>query len=96
MQEFQIIGLTVTDLKQIISEIIREELKQICPTQISPVEFLTRAETALLLKISLTTLDVWSRKGVIPAHKISNNVRFKRSEIESVLKKMETLKYRKG
>ena len=50
-----------------------------------PVELLTREETAEYLKISLSTLWHWSRKGILPSYGIGNRVYYKRSEIEKAL-----------
>lgn len=50
-----------------------------------PVELLTREETAEYLKISLSTLWHWSKKGILPSYGIGNRVYYKRSEIESCL-----------
>ncbi|NER10049.1 Helix-turn-helix domain-containing protein [Muriicola jejuensis] len=62
---------------------LEEELKKIKehfqPKE--PVELLTREETAEFLKISLTTLWQWSKKGVLPSNGIGNRVFYKRSEI---------------
>lgn len=50
-----------------------------------PVKLLTREETAKYLKISLSTLWHWSKKGILPTYGIGNRVYYKRSEIESCL-----------
>ena len=50
-----------------------------------PVELLTREETAQYLKISLSTLWHWSKKGILPSYGIGNRVYYKRSEVESSL-----------
>jgi excisionase family DNA binding protein len=50
-----------------------------------PVELLTREETAEYLKISLSTLWHWSKKGILPSYGIGNRVYYKRSEVESTL-----------
>ncbi|MCL9806940.1 helix-turn-helix domain-containing protein [Flavobacterium amniphilum] len=44
-------------------------------------QLLTRLETAKLLSISLVTLWDWTKKDIIPAYRIGNKVRYKRSEI---------------
>lgn len=49
---------------------------------------LNRKETAQLLKISLTTLYYWTKKGKIPAYSIQNRIYYKRSEIEKALIKI--------
>ncbi len=71
--------LVLNKLSQIEEELknIRENLQ---PKE--PVELLTREETAEYLKISLTTLWQWSKKGILPSYGIGNRVYYKRSEIE--------------
>ncbi|MCL9805861.1 helix-turn-helix domain-containing protein [Flavobacterium amniphilum] len=44
-------------------------------------QLLTREETAKLLSVSLVTLWDWTKKDIIPAYRIGNKVRYKRSEI---------------
>ncbi|WP_019670797.1 helix-turn-helix domain-containing protein [Eudoraea adriatica] len=50
-----------------------------------PVKLLTREETARYLKISLSALWHWSKKGILPSYGIGNRVYYKRSEIEKAL-----------
>ncbi|MEB8328315.1 helix-turn-helix domain-containing protein [Flavobacteriaceae bacterium KMM 6897] len=50
-----------------------------------PMELLTREETAEYLKISLSTLWHWSKRGILSSYGIGNRVFYKRSEIESSL-----------
>lgn len=42
---------------------------------------LTREETAKLLSVSLVTLWDWTKKDIIPAYRIGNKVRYKKSEV---------------
>ena len=49
---------------------------------------LTREETSNLLSVSLVTLWDWTRKDIIPAYRIGNKVRYKKSEILNALQKM--------
>lgn len=51
-------------------------------------EILTRQEVADLLKISLSTIHNWCKKGKLKPHGIGNRVYFKRSEIEENLKRI--------
>lgn len=51
-----------------------------------PEEFLTRKETADLLKISLVCLHDWCNKGILKPYKLGNRTYFSRKElVESVL-----------
>ncbi|WP_299160099.1 helix-turn-helix domain-containing protein [uncultured Eudoraea sp.] len=52
------------------------------------IELLTREETAEYLKISLSTLWHWSKKGILPSYGIGNRVYYKRIEIEEALIKL--------
>ena len=51
-------------------------------------DLLTRKETADILKISLPTLWAWTNKGIIPAYRIGNKVRYKKADILTALHKM--------
>ena len=44
-------------------------------------QLLTRDETAKLLSVSLVTLWDWTKKDIIPAYRIGNKVRYKKSEV---------------
>jgi excisionase family DNA binding protein len=52
---------------------------------ITPEELMTRHETAAYLKVSLTALWDWNKKGILPSYRIGNRVYYKRSEVESSL-----------
>lgn len=51
-------------------------------------QLLTRDETAKMLSVSLVTLWDWTRKDIIPAYRIGNKVRYKKSEVSEALQKM--------
>jgi excisionase family DNA binding protein len=51
-------------------------------------KLLSRQETADLLGISLVTLWQFTRKDLIPAFKIGNKVRYKKSQVLDALQKM--------
>ncbi|OYU83487.1 MAG: DNA-binding protein [Flavobacterium sp. BFFFF2] len=52
----------------------------------------TREETAKLLSISLVTLWEWTRKDIIPAYRIGNKVRYKKTEVLNALQQMNRFK----
>lgn len=51
-------------------------------------KLLTREETAKMLSVSLVTLWDWTRKDLIPAYRIGNKVRYKKSEVLKALQQM--------
>jgi hypothetical protein len=66
------ISHTVTELKQ-----------NFVPKE--PPEFMTRGEVAEMLKVDLSTLFNWNKKGKLIPYGIGNRVYYKRSDIEAVL-----------
>jgi endonuclease IV len=74
--------LTETILKGVETQI--NDLKKNFTAK-EPEEFLTRMETAKLLKISLTTCHEWANTGILKKYKVGNRTYFSRKEIESTL-----------
>jgi excisionase family DNA binding protein len=67
-----------------IDRLIESRLKSFTPTPSAPNDadiFLTRDETALILKCSTVSVWDWTRKGVLQAYRIGNGVRYKRNEV---------------
>lgn len=87
MQGIQILGITPEQLRTAISSDLKNQLDEIKrnfePKR--PTEFLTRSETSALLKINLSTLYLWTKKGKLQSYGISGKVYYKRSEVESAL-----------
>jgi hypothetical protein len=80
--------ITPDELRQIIREIIREEIfANDARAKQDENIFLTREETCAILKINKTSLLKWTKKGRLIRYGIGNRVLYKKSEVlESVLK----------
>lgn len=50
-----------------------------------PSEYLTRNEVAEMLKIDLSSVHNWTRKGILQAYQIGGRVYYKRTEVESAI-----------
>uniref|UniRef100_UPI00404A49F4 helix-turn-helix domain-containing protein n=1 Tax=Flavobacterium sp. TaxID=239 RepID=UPI00404A49F4 len=87
----QIVQIEVTTSEDFKNEIICELTKVlkdfVCNTQNNEEKLLTREKTAEMLSISLVTLWDWTKKDIIPAHRIGNLVRYKKEEVLSSLQK---------
>ena len=87
MQQVQFVATTPQKLRNDITEdvtsLLNELKKSFQPK--TPVELLSRKETAAFLKINLSSLHNWTKKGRLKAYGISGKVYYKRSEIESAL-----------
>jgi hypothetical protein len=86
---------TPEQLTGIISDAVTEAVKSIKVEPSTPPSerLLTRKETADKLKISLVTLNDWTKRGLIQSYLIGGRVLYKDSEIEKSLHKTQTVQY---
>ncbi len=80
-------GTTLDQLKETLIQGFKNELDDLKKhyTPKEPEDFLTRKETAALLKISLVTVHQWSNDGILTAYKMGNRTFFSRKEITEKL-----------
>ena len=87
MKGIQFINITPEDQKESIllgvQSLFEEFKKDFQPKQ--PEEYLTREETADLLKVDVNTIYNWTKRGVLQKYGISGRVYYKRSEIEATI-----------
>lgn len=89
--------IPINELKNIISETVRDEMQKFnVPTPQPETEFITRNETAQILGISLVTMNDWTKRGLIIGYRIGTRLRYKKGEILEAVKQIQTLKYRRG
>ncbi|WP_338840569.1 helix-turn-helix domain-containing protein [Flavobacterium ginsenosidimutans] len=76
-------NLSPLDLEEIVKKVIKIELGEFIRNNkiYNPNELLTRAEACSFLKINMTTLWNWSKKGKIISYGIGNRVYYKKSEL---------------
>ena len=90
----QVFGISPEELKESILIDVRAELKGIThnfqPTE--PPEYLTRKETANLLKVSLVTISDWNKKKILNPYRIGKLIRYRLSDIENALISINPLK----
>jgi hypothetical protein len=75
--------ITPDELKQIIKEIIQDELKEVSkqPEEKDSEILLTRKETCDFLKIDSSTLWSWTNKGKIACYGIGNRRYYKKEDL---------------
>lgn len=80
-------NLTPEDLEELIRKVVSEQLEAFRKNTSTENldELLTRAEACTLLKINMTTLWNWSKKGRIISYGIGNRVYYKRGEFMNSL-----------
>lgn len=97
MQQIAITQLTPQDLKQLIKEVIQEELasyeESLSNTEVDRLN--SREKTATdILDVDLSTLHRWTQQGKIKAHAIGNRIYYKDSSIEEALVEIKPKKKR--
>lgn len=93
-------GISFEQLQDSFRTIVHSEVQKIVsgltPAPEPAPELITRRETALILGISLPTLNEWTKNGTLPAQRIGTRVRYQRANVYASLKDIETLKYRRA
>lgn len=91
----QVFGITPSELKEDIINDVKAELNVIAQNfqPIKPPEYLTRKETAILLKVSLVTLSDWNKKGILKPYRLGNLIRYKRAELDQALVSINSKKH---
>jgi len=85
MEQIQFIGTTPQDLRENINNDVKKQIDELKKSfePKTPVEYLTRKETADLLKINLSTLYHWTKKGKLKSYGLSGKVYYKRNDVEN-------------
>jgi excisionase family DNA binding protein len=93
-----VVLIDTDDLKKILKEILNESLNQkpLSENQTKNQVYLNRFEVAEMLKISLPTLNLWSKNGIIQSYRIGNRVLYKADEIDKSVQIVKNLKYKRG
>lgn len=82
MQEFRFTHLSNEELKFEITHHMKAFADEVIKNLKSDdEELLTRSKTALILKIDLSTLWRWTKKGLLKSYSIENRIYYKKSEV---------------
>ena len=92
----EIVLTSQENLKGLIAETVAETLKEFFSKETkADNQLYSRIETANLLKVSLPTLNSWTKSGVISAYRIGNSVKYKSEDVNNALQKVQTIKYQR-
>ena len=87
METVQFIQVTPEQLQNAIIEGVKTQLqdlkKHFQPKE--PNEYLTRVEVAEMLKIDLSSVHNWTKKGILISYQIGGRVYYKRAEVENAI-----------
>ena len=95
MEKVIFISVPEQELRLLFGDVMDEKLKSfIQHDKTKSPSFVTRKETARLLRISLPTLHEYTKNGILVGYRIGGRILYKLSEIEDVLEENSTAKYR--
>lgn len=94
MINLQIENVSVSEFSETLRQVVREELSAMQPKPPTS-NYLTRIEVSKLLKISLPTLNEYTRKGIIRGSRIGSRVLYLESDIASSVTDIPSIKYRR-
>lgn len=85
---FLLSPITLDELETRIVNRFKSEFLSTAPTPLkeTPEDFLTVKQVSKLLGVSLVTIHKWKKDGKINFYRFGSRIRFKRSEIENVVK----------
>ena len=98
MNQVLFTGINLNELLDKIGQVIDSKLNELAAqnTTQNQSAFITRHEVVKLLKISLPTLNEWTKLGWLQSYKLGSRVLYKYEEIQLAVSKVATYKYRKG
>lgn len=98
MTQILLNGISLDEFKKLLIETLESRFKvnEVQSKVQSNQKYLSRVEVAKLLKISLPTLNEWTKIGHLQSYRIGNRVLYKTEEIDESLSKVMNLKYKRG
>ena len=81
-------------LKEIVREVLAEEVPKLIPQQNTTQKHYTRKEAAARARITLPTLDKYIQEGKIKAHRLGRRVLFSEDDINNAIEQMSSIKYK--
>ena len=89
-------NLTMEELQEMIRSTIKEEIQQASTFKKKETIYLTRKEASTFLKISLPTLNNYTKAGRINGFRIGTRVLYKLEDLELNLNAIVTSRYSHG
>lgn len=79
----QLKEISLTELSELIETIVRKVVTETNRPAVGSKDIYTRNEAAALLGVTLTTLYVWDKNGILPAQRLGKKVFYKTSTIDN-------------
>ena len=97
MRQILLEGGNLQDLLLEFEKLIKKRIEPFKEIQSNKaLNLITRKEVALLLKISLPTLNEWTKAGYLKSYRIGKRILYKLPEVENALTLRNFTKYQRG
>ncbi len=97
MNQILLQGINLNELLEKIAQLIDSKIGNVHQlNEQKQSKFISRTEVASLLKISLPTLNEWTKLGRLLSYKMGNRVLYNAQEVEQALCKVTAYKHKKG
>ena len=97
MQQKQIhlIQMSIEEFEEIIDKKLADSWQRIqfLPPPTPDCDYLTRKETAQILRVTLPTLYDWTKRGYLQSYRMGSRIRYKRSEVNEAFDSGQLQKY---
>ena len=90
-----IIQISENEFQQRLEKAVEKALANYSPL-VKELKYLTRKEVAAKLRISLPTLNEYTKSGKLKGHRLNGRVLYRDDEINEALNAVEPLKYRRS
>jgi excisionase family DNA binding protein len=88
--------VTSENLREIVREVIVEEVPKLIPQKSTEGRYYTRKEAAKRARITMPTLDKYIHEGKIKAHRLGRRVLFSEADIKKAIEEMPFIKYKRS
>ena len=88
--------VTSEHLREIVREVIVEEVPKLISQKTSGEKYYTRKEAAKRARITMPTLDKYIQEGKIKAHRLGRRVLFSDEDINQAIEEMPFMKYKRS
>ena len=86
MVQTLLLQATLSDIEAVVRKVLDDRLNDLIPQRKEDTPlYLTRDEAAKMLRITLPTLNDWTKLGRIPVQRIGRRVLYALSDIENAL-----------
>jgi excisionase family DNA binding protein len=90
-----LLPISIEELEDTIRKVISDSLRenQFSNSSVYDADYLTRIETAKLLRVTLPTLSDWTKRGILNSYRMGSRIRYKRSEVKASFDSGQLQKY---